>query len=176
SDLQSSRIAGGLSGHLPERSCGRGKVWRIQIGMIDEVISLGTKLESIFPEEGERLAHGEIPIHQSRCVNIVANAVLQIECSCRGSCPERTPILSGRSEPLRAASGPVRAGKFANVSDRAVLHPELTHRSCRNIGRLAVEGPRLSDSGIVVCNPDGTGKTGLQLRVAANLPSTRHLA
>src|SRR5579863_9936698 len=57
-----------------------------------------------------------------------------------------------------------------------MLHPELTHGSGHwNIGRFAVEAASLSDSGIIIDDPDGTGKAGLQLSVAANLPSTRQL-
>src|ERR1700733_4181149 len=142
--------------------------------MIGEVIGLGTELEAIFLEDRKCLNHRDIPVHQAGRVNIVANAMLKIKRPESGRSPDGISAI-GRGEPL--AKSTARAAKFANVPHPSMLHPELAHGSCYwNIGRFAVEAARLSDSGVIIDHPDGTGKAGLQLSVAANLPSARQLA
>src|ERR1700722_130476 len=144
--------------------------------MIGEVIGLGTELEPSFSEDRECLDHRDIPVHQAGRVNIVANALLQIKRPGRGRSPNGISTIC-RGEPLSTASTTSRAGKFAKMLHPSMLDPELAHGSCYwNIGRFAVEAACLSDSGVIIDDPDGTGKTSLQLSVAANLPSTRQLA
>src|ERR1700689_1690026 len=119
--------------------------------MIREVIGLGTELEPIpLLEDGEVLDHRDIPVHQARRVNIVANATLKIKRPGRGRSPERSSGLSCRGKPLRGARGSIIAGKFAHMPHPSVLHPELAHGSRWDIGRFAVEAANLSDSGVVV--------------------------
>src|SRR5580692_8990091 len=144
--------------------------------MIREVIGLGTELEASFPEDRECLNQRDIPVHQAGRVNIVANAMLKIKRPERRRSPDGISAI-GRGEPLSAATTTSRAGKFAKMLHPSMLHPELAHGSCYwNIGRFAVEAASLSDSGVIIDDPDGTGKAGLQLSVAANLPTARHLA
>src|ERR1700722_3750714 len=144
--------------------------------MIGEVIGLGTELEASFLEDRKCLNHRDIPVHQAGRVNIVPNAMLKIKRARRGRSPDGISAIC-RGEPLSTASTTSRAGKFANMLHPSMLHPELAHGSCYwNIGRLAVEAASLSDTGVIIDDPDGTGEAGLQLSVAANLPSTRQLA
>src|ERR1700735_62615 len=107
--------------------------------MVGEVVRLRAELKAVLPEKGEGLDHRDIPVHQARRKNIVANAFLQIKCPGGGRSPERSSVLSCCCKPLRAAGATSRTGKLAYMPHPAVLHPELAHRSCWNVGRLAVE-------------------------------------
>src|ERR1700678_2209776 len=95
-------------------------VRRRQVGMIREVVRLGTELEAILPEHREGLDQRDIPIHQAGRVKIVANAALKIKRSGRGRSKEWSSGASGGCKPLGAASSASRAGKFAQV-----FHPSF---------------------------------------------------
>src|ERR1700728_1767839 len=97
--------------------------------MIGEVVSFGTELEPIFPEDGEGLDQCDIPVHQARRTDIVANAVLDVKRPGRGRSKERSSAASGRCKPLRPAGSTSRTSKFAQVRHPSVLPPELAHGS-----------------------------------------------
>ena len=98
------------------------------VGMIREVVGLGTELEPILPEDGEGLDHRDIPVNQAGRVNIVANAMLKIKRPSRGRSPERSSGPSCRGKPLRAAGSTLGTGEISQVPYPSVLHPELARR------------------------------------------------
>src|SRR5579872_1941023 len=135
--------------------------------MIGEVESLRTELEASGLTDGELLEQSNIPILKSGLVDLVANALLQIE-SARGR--RRKDRLAVRVRGGEILVGAVAARReLSQDLRRAVPHPVLARIA-------ATEAANLPDAGVIVAAADATWRPRLELRSTANLPASQKLA
>src|SRR5215469_5060145 len=139
--------------------------------MIDEVVGICVELEPSSLIDGKSFLEGEIPVLETRAIDAVADAPLQIECACCWLGKDRGTIRVGCREVLvTLLSGIPR--KLLEDLRSSVHDPEL---ALGGVG-TATETADLANARVIVVGSDAAGLACLKLRTTTKLPATNELS
>jgi hypothetical protein len=135
------------------------------IGMIEEIVRLGAKFESIPLIDGELLERREIPVLKARPVNLVAHPRLKVK---RSRARWRREWRSARVCGGEILSRATWACESSQDIRGAVQYPELAFVAATKTAKLA-------HTSIVVVATNPTRSPSLELSATAKFPAAKQL-